>query len=151
MHLKDTSLTVQSFVEDCRIRAYFNSGVFSVNPKARLLHRWAECFGEMVADREFQATACADVRHRIFLHQAVLSALVAKEVPEARIRMLSPEYGYPYHLQGLVPAARRAAVLNDLVCPIFEDHSLDPRSIDDIEVREPLTSWLAARMTPAGH
>jgi len=85
------------------------------------------------------------VRHKIFLHQAVFSAIVARDVPEERIWKLSPEYSYPYHLQRLVPAARRTVVLNDLVCPVFEDHPLDPGSMDDIEVREPLRSWLAAR------
>jgi hypothetical protein len=145
----DTASTVESFVDGQRIRAYFNTGVFSINPGMGLLRRWSECFGELVSNRRFQASACGDVRHKIFLHQAVFSAIVARDVPEERIWKLSPEYSYPYHLQRLVPAARRAAVLNDLVCPVFEDHPPDPGSMDDIEVREPLRSWLAARVRPA--
>jgi hypothetical protein len=31
------------------------------------------------------------------------------------------------------------------VCVIYEDRSIDPRDVADIEIREPLRSWLTAR------
>jgi hypothetical protein len=62
-----------------------------------------------------------------------------------RIRILPAEYSYPYNLHGQVPEGRRAGALNDLVCFAYEDRSLDPDIVSDIQIREPLRSWLSAR------
>ncbi len=82
---------------------------------------------------------------RVFLYRAVLSALIATSLDRARARELPPDYGYPYNLHSVVPADRRAAALGDAVCVIYEDRSIDPRDVADIEIREPLRSWLTAR------
>ena len=139
------SFTVESFIEGVRIRPYFNSGAFSVRPEVGLMRSWLEAFEALVADEVFQEEACGDERHRVFLHQAVLSALIATSLERARIRELPPDYGYPYNLHGSVPAGRRAAALGDTVCAIYEERSVDPRDVDDIEIPEPLRSWLVAR------
>ena len=139
------SFMVESFIEGERIRPYFNSAVFSVRPVLGLMRKWLGAFETLVTDDTFQEEACGDERHRVFLHQAVLSALIATSLDRARIRELPPDYGYPYNLHGLVPAGRRAAALADTVCAIYEDRSVDPREVGDIEIREPLRSWLAAR------
>ena len=139
------SFTVESFIEGERIRPYFNSAAFSVRPVLGLMRTWLRFFETLVTDDAFQEEACGDERHRVFLHQAVLSALIATSVDRARIRELPPDYGYPYNLHGLVPVDRRAAALADTVCAIYEDRSVDPREVTDIEIQEPLRSWLAAR------
>lgn len=143
--VRDIHMTVESFV-DCRhLRAYFNSHSFVVNPELGLMRRWAEHFRSLVTDQEYQRTACQDEQHRIFLFQAVMSALLVTRVSRQRIRILPPDYNYPYNLQDQVPADRRAKELNDLVCIAYEERSLDPETMDDISVAEPLRSWLAAR------
>jgi hypothetical protein len=139
------SFTVSSFIEGERIRPYFNSAAFSVDPSLGLLGEWLRLFAAMVEDGDFQTTACSDELHRIFLHQAILSTLIATSVERARIRVLPPEYGYPYNLHGSVPADRRAASLGDAVCPIYEERSVDPRVVDDVAIEEPLLSWLMER------
>jgi len=140
------SFMVESFVEGERIRPYFNSAVFSVRPALGLMRMWLRFFETLVADNTFQEEACGDERHRVFLHQAVLSALVATSLDRARIRELPPDYGYPYNLHPLVPPSRRATALTDTVCAIYEERSVDPREVDDIEIGEPLRSWLTARV-----
>ncbi len=140
--VSDVQTTVETFIEAQRIRSYFNSHAFSINPSKGLLRWWFECFESLVRDEEYQKTACPDELHQIFLHQAVLSAaLVAKFTPE-RIRILPPDYSYPYNLHSSVPPERRAEVLNHLGCIAYEDRSIDPRRMDDIVVKEPLRSWL---------
>ena len=74
-----------------------------------------ECFEVLARDGEFQRKACGDELHQIFLHQAVLSALLLSRMEEGRIRILPSDYNYPYNLHGLVPQGRRARALNDLV------------------------------------
>ena len=138
----DILTTVESFVDAQHIRAYFNSAAFAVNPATGLFSRWFECFETLVRDQSFQAKACQDERHQIFLHQAILSTLLVTMLDPERLRILPHEYVYPYNLHQDVPLDRRAAVMNELVCIYYEGRTLVPGAIDDIEVNEPLRSWL---------
>ncbi len=139
----DIRAAVESFVDGQQIRAYYNTHALAIDPSLGLLSRWYECFEALATDQGFQTTSCADDLHQIFLHQAVLSALLATAVEPGRIRVLPPDYNYPYNLHQAVPFDRRAASLNDLVCITYEDRSLDPNVVDDIDIHEPLRSWLA--------
>ena len=103
----------------------------------------------LLADADFQASACADDLHRIFLFQALWSALLTAELPRERLRLLPPDYNYPYNLHGRVAPERRAAALNELTSLTYEGRSLAPELVQDVEIREPLRSWLAARVPPA--
>jgi hypothetical protein len=142
--VEDISATVESFVDRQTLRAYFNSHAFAINPHRGLMSRWAGLFESLVRDAEFQAAHCFDARHRVFLFQAILSALLVRSLDWERIRILPPAYNYPYNLHGSVPPERRARALNDLATVVFEDRSMDPAAMDDIEIREPLRTWLAA-------
>ena len=84
--------------------------------------------------------------HKILAHQAVLSALIAKDLDPERIQWLSSEYRYPLHMHEQVPADRRADTLNELICPVYEDEL----PLGGIEVHEPLRSWLAERIQRGG-
>lgn len=142
--VQDIQCTVESFVDGQRLRAYFNTHAFAVNPSKGLLHKWAEHFESLVCDQAYQAACCRHIRHQVFLHQAVLSAILATSLDPERIRILPPNYNYPYNLHQSVPPDRRAWLLNDLVCVACEDRALDPNVMADIDVREPLRSWLSA-------
>jgi hypothetical protein len=141
--VEDLGLRIESFVDLQWVRAYFNSAAFAVNPSLGLCQRWFQNFETLVNDSDFQAIACQDEWHQIFLHQAVLSTLIAIEIKPERLHLLPPEYGYPYNLHFDVIEERKASALNDLVCVIYEDRSIDPQNMDDIEIHEPLKSWLA--------
>lgn len=143
VELQDHSWTVESFVDGQELQAYFNSHLLSVRPSLSLFRRWRTHFEALVLDQEFQSGACQDELHKIFLHQAILSALIAVSIDPQRTRLLPPGYSYPYHLHQEVPQQRRAHSLNELVCLALEDEILDPDNIDDIEIHEPLRSWLA--------
>ena len=142
--VNDIASTVESLADGQRLRAYFNSHGFAINPKKGLLHRWFALFEKLVCDQEFQARACADERHQIFLFQAILSALLATSLDPKRICILPPTYNYPYNLQSSLPLERRAQSLNDLVCFTYEERSIDPSEMKDIQIGEPLRAWLVA-------
>jgi hypothetical protein len=145
--IDDVQSTVHSFIDQQCLRAYFNTHGIAVRPRKGLFQRWAEHFERLVCDQEFQAIACQDERHQIFLFQALFSALVASSVETQRMRILPATYNYPYNLQDRVPEDRRASTLNDLVCFTFEGRTIHPTSVTDIEIREPLRTWLEARVT----
>lgn len=106
--IADTDYSVESFVDGQKIRAYFNSHSYRVDPSVGLFRRWLECFEGLVLDTEFQVSSCSDDLHRIFLHQAVLSALTVAMIDSERIRILPPSYSYPYNLNAAVhPNAER--------------------------------------------
>ena len=121
----------------------FNSHLLSVRPSISLFRRWLTHFETLVMDQEFQSGPCQDELHKIFLHQAVLSALIAGSIDPQRARLLPPGYSYPYHLHQEVPPERRARSLNELVCVAYEDEKLDPDVMNDIGIDEPLRSWLS--------
>jgi len=140
--LGDAPYTVESFADRWEIRPYLNTHCFAIDPTRGLCRAWATRFEELVADRAFQEGPCQDPLRRVFLHQAVLSALVAKELERQEVRLLPPEYSYPLHMHDEVPPERRARALNDLVCAAYEDAI----PIDGIAIEEPLRSWLKARV-----
>lgn len=139
----DVAATVESFIDMARLRAYFNTHAFAVNPEIGLLGEWFRCFEALVADTDFQSGACKETDRKIFLHQAILSAIVASALQADRIRILPPVYNYPYNLHGHVPPDRRARALEDLVIAVYEGRPMDPAQVKDIEIGEPLRTFLA--------
>ena len=140
--LDDAPFTIESFIDLQQIRPYFNTHCFSIHPVRGICRVWWEYFKSMISDQTFQSRSCRDELHQIFLHQAILSAVVAKELDREQIRLLSPEYSYPLHMHHQIPGTRRAQTLNGLVCLVYEE----TRPVDAIEVREPLRSWLIEHM-----
>ena len=144
--VNEISFSVESFVDQEEIRPYFNTHAFSIDPSLWICQRWLEFFKELVSDSRFQAENCSDELHKIFLHQAVLSALVTKELGSSRIRVLPADYSYPLHLNEEVQINHRPRFLNDLTHLVYEEVSPHPVHLKNIEVLEPLRSWLIARV-----
>lgn len=142
LELGETPYTVESFVDRQMLRPYFNTHCFAFNPAWGLGQAWWESFQRLASDQDFQAASCGDELHQIFLHQAVLSALVVKRLAWERVRVLPPEYSYPLHLLKEMPPERRARLLNTLVIPVYEDAF----PWGEIEINEPLRTWLSGRL-----
>lgn len=142
----EITTTTTSFIDGQRLRSYFNSHAFSVNPALGLMNRWNMLFQRLAADPSFQSSACGDETHRVFMFQALLSTLIASSIEPGRVRILPPSYNYPYHLQEQIPASRQLAALNEAVCLTYEDLSIHPATLSGIQVYEPLRSWLEAQI-----
>jgi hypothetical protein len=143
--IDDMPHTVESFADGLTLRPYFNTHCFAFSPATGLGRAWWAHFKTMVANGAFQAGPCRDELHRIFLHQAIVSTLVAKQLAWERVRLLPPEYNYPLNLLNEMPPDRRAPTLNGLVNAVYEDAF----PWGGIEIQEPLCSWLTKRM-PGG-
>lgn len=143
--LDDAGYAVESYVDTETIRPYYNTHLFALDPGLGIGRSWLESFESLVQDKTYQAAACADELHQVFLHQAVLSALVAKQLGPERIRILPTEYSYPLHFHGEVSLARRPESLNRLVCPVYEGVFSYPETLRGLEVEEPLAAWLGER------
>ncbi len=138
------AFAVEPVVGGGEIKAYFNCGIFAVRPERGILREWARVLGEFVNDREFREGACADDQHRLFLHQAVVNDLLLARLERSEIRLLPASYGYPLHLHDQVPAAKRPARLDDLVC-LHRDYAaraLGAGWIDVLPASAELKEWL---------
>jgi hypothetical protein len=144
--VEDTDHTVESFADGETLRPYFNTHGFALNPDVGLARVWWDRFAALVADESFQAGPCRDTLHKIFLHQAILSTLVAKRLDRERIRLLPPEYNYPLNLLDEMPANLRPPTLNSLVSTVYEEAF----PWGQIQVQEPLRSWLVERLPGEG-
>jgi hypothetical protein len=142
VEVDDVPYTIESFADGQTLRPYFNTHCFAFDPALGLGRAWWAAFKALVSDQAFQAGPCRDELHQIFLHQAILSTLVAKLLDWERVRLLPPEYNYPLNLLDEMPQDRRAPVLNDLVNAVYEDAF----PWDGIEIRQPLRSWLRERL-----
>jgi hypothetical protein len=144
--LADAPFSVSTFIDDSPVRAYFNSHGFSFRTGHGLGRRWLEVFSRLVGSRDFQETACSDALHRIFLFQAVWNAVLVSNIPRSGIRLLPPDYNYPYHLHNRVPDSKRPSSMNSLVTLSYEDCDLHPDAITGIRLEEPLFSWLNSHL-----
>ena len=143
--LQQPPYRVETFVDALPIAPYFNTHLFAFNPSLSLMQAWLEHFQKLALDRDYQAGPCADEQHQIFLHQAVLSTLIASHLEEDRLRFLPPTYSYPLHMHAEVPEADRPESLNDLICPVYEGVFNYPLSLGGLEAQEPLHSWLKSQ------
>ena len=71
--------------------------------------------------------------------------LTTEMISQDRIDILPPSYCYPCNLHAMIPEDRLARVMTDLVSVVYEDRPLRLGALADIEVREPLRSWLETR------
>ena len=142
LEMESVPYTVESFVDGQTLRPYFNSHCFAFNPAAGLGRAWWAHFKALASDQAFQSGPCHDELHQIFLHQAVLSTLIPKLLDWERVRLLPPEYNYPLNLLSEMPPDRRPKTLNSLVNAVYEDAF----PWGEIEVQEPLRSWLRERL-----
>jgi hypothetical protein len=142
---QDGDRYVESLLGKQQLRPYYNTHCFAVNPALGLMAEWLKLFRSLVADEAFQSGPCRDELHRIFLHQAVLSALVTKSVAPGRVRVLPPEYSYPLHFHEKLADTQRVDVLNDITVAAYEEES----DLAAVRAEEPLRSWLERhRQTP---
>jgi len=134
---------VKSILEGQPIKAYFNCEIFSVRPRVGIFREWAARLEPFLKDQEYQRTACLDSLHRLFLHQAVLSAVIVSKTRASRRGELPNSCGYPINLHRDLPQAQKVAALNGLsgiiVETVWDDN---PGWLKLMEIREPLKSWL---------
>jgi len=146
---------VESFVDCQKIRAWLNCGMFSVRPERGLWREWATILDEFLNNQEYQNSAITDGIHRIFLHQAVITALIVSRLERQEIYMLPEGYNYPLFCHDLdfttltgktyrIPDHKKAKKLNDLTSVFLE--SLLAGHADWIKyvppIDEPLRTWL---------
>ena len=137
---------VRSLVDEVAMRAYLNCMVIAVRPERGLFREWLRHFRAVVADEAYLRAAVADPPHRIFLHQAVLTAVLVGRTTGKEWRWLTPRTGYPANLHDRVPAAWKAKSLDGLaVVSLDQLWGSDSDWVAGIGASPALAAWIEAR------
>jgi glyoxylase-like metal-dependent hydrolase (beta-lactamase superfamily II) len=133
----------ETIVDPMPIQPYFNCEVFSFNPKLGIAAEWARLLARFLQDGEYQKNACTTFLRKLFLHQAVLSAVITARSKPERVKALPLSSSYPFNQHDQLPAAKKAPSLNDLSLVIF-DYAWDkiPNWMEQVRIEEPLKNWL---------
>ncbi len=144
LNLKAENIPVtETEVDLIKTRAYYNCGIFSVNPALGIMQEWARVQTVFLNDKDYQKKACSDAVRQIFFHQAVFSCVVCSKLKPDEISFLPMSCGYPLDLHQKIPAEKKINRLNDLSCAIIEYlWDKNPKWMDDFTVEEPLKTWL---------
>ncbi|TFG74923.1 MAG: MBL fold metallo-hydrolase, partial [Chrysiogenales bacterium] len=136
---------LETIADEVKIQPYYNCEVFSFNPGLGIAKEWARLLGRFLKDENYQKTACTTFLKRLFLHQAVLSAVISSRAKPDRIKALPLTSGYPFNQHEKLSVSKKAASLNDLSVVIF-DYAWDssPAWMKKIKIEEPLHQWLFA-------
>lgn len=134
---------VETVVDQKKIRAYFNCEIFSVNPKLGIFREWARILLNLLKDETYQENACGGFLQQLFLHQAVLSAVIVSMVKQDKIHWLPLSCGYPFNLHPRLPENKKAKLIDSLSCVILENVWLkNPEWMKEININEPLKGWI---------
>ncbi len=127
-------------------RPYFNAGTFVIRPEKGLMEEWQSRFMKLYNLPKFQVFYQSDNRYFIFMHQAVFTGVMLRELDCAEMFELSPKINYPLHLHSEIPMERRPSSLNDLTTVRYENifDTLDWQ--EDLSILQPLRPWLEAQL-----
>lgn len=133
---------MQTCVRDHTLRPYFNAGLAVVRPGLGLLRAWNDHFVRLAHHPEFEPFYQQDGRYAVFMHQAVLSALVPARLVESQVQELPESINYPVHLHSDYPPKRRPALLSDLVTCRYEEFDVLRQALETGLFAEPQQSWM---------
>ncbi len=129
-------------VEEELIRPYFNAGHLLLRPEKGILSTWAETFHRLYRKPEYVEFYKKDIRYAIFVHQAVLSAVILAELENKELREFPSKYNYTLNLYHQIPVHRRIKKLNDLTSVRIDSYDLPQYWRSLMEIDEPLKSWM---------
>ncbi len=138
------ALPVQETIADeVKTQPYYNCEVFSFNPGLGIAAEWARLLDGFLKDEKYQKTVCTTFLKRLFLHQAVLSAVIVSKAKPDRIKALPLTSGYPFNQHDRLSASKKIVSLNELSVVIF-DYAWEsvPAWMKKIKIEEPLQQWL---------
>lgn len=133
---------VTSIVDQKKLRAHFNAGLIAVNPQAGILRRWRDNFESLYHNPCMDILYQTDIRYKVFVHQAILSATILQTCTRAEVKLLPPVYNFPLHLLKKMQTQSQPTSLDQLVTARYDDFNI-PGWASMLPASEPLRSWLA--------
>jgi hypothetical protein len=142
---RDRVFPMKTHIDGNTLRPYFNAGLLAVRPERHFIKKWRDTFTDLYQRPEFEKFY-ANEMYRIFMHQAVLSAVALASFPCDELLELPPTYNYPVHLYHDDVTGRRPGSIEELVTVRHEKFYKDPVWEEKIPAGEPLKRWIAERL-----
>ena len=148
-HVPDVRIfPMETCVGDNTIRPYFNAGMLVLRPEMGLLTTWWDRFEALYNHPDFQPFYQRDERYAIFIHQAVLSAVILVLLDKTEMLELPPTVNYPLNLHhSEMPPERQPKTLNELVTCRTEGIENLKANLKGVKVKEPLKGWLKEKLS----
>jgi hypothetical protein len=144
---KERVFPVKTHVDGNTLRPYFNAGHIVVRPEKRLIRKWRDTFLALYRLPEFERFY-SDARYRIFMHQAVLSAVILATFPREELLELPATYNYPIHLYEDDATGRKPSSIEEMITVRHEGFYEDPEWENKMPAKEPLKRWMAEMLRP---
>lgn len=134
---------IQASVDEKAIRFYINCEVMAVRPGLGIFREWEKAFRKRAEDPDYVEKVCADPLRQIFLHQAVLSAVLLAKTGPDKIHWIPDKTVYSAHLHERTPAAKKVARLNEAPVTGYDlQYAGDPAVLTFVPIDEPYRSWI---------
>jgi len=132
---------ITTCIDRQKIHLYVNAGLLVVRPERKILRKWAKAFLETYALPRFLPYYREDQAYAIFMHQAVLSAVVAKAT-EPDEQWILPE-NYLFSIDNYYDYAPefRPESLDQIVTGRFHDFFSLENWEEKISASESLIAW----------
>ena len=127
-----------------KIYPYFNAGMFITRPKNGLMRAWQTTFLKWFQQPRFKFFYQKDQLYAIFMHQAIFSGVLLKNLQPGEMCKLSPKINYPLHLHDEIPIVQRATTIDQLITVRYEN-IFDEPGWRQLPFSESLKNWLASQ------
>jgi len=142
----DYVFAMTTSVDEREIRPYFNAGMLVVRPELGLMQAWCEAFLRLFLADCFQPFYEQHILYRIFIHQAVLTGVILAQVNTLNLCELPIQVNYPLHMHDDYPAAKRPAVINELISCRYDTFFQNEGWREKLPANDPLLSWILERV-----
>ena len=124
------------------LHLYINAGLLVVRPERGILRRWAEALEETFALPKFRIFYQAEQAYAIFMHQAILTAVVALQTKPSEREILPDTYLFSVDNFFDYPPDLRPTSLDEIVTGRFHDFFSLENWKELIIASPELVSWI---------
>lgn len=135
--------------DQIKIRPYINAGMLVVRPEAGLLQQWGQSFQNLYLHQDFLPFYETHFLNKIFVHQAVLAALLTKVLPQSAWHELPGRINYPLHMHHHFSADRQPKDINDLITCRYDTFFETDAWKETIGMQAPFGPWLEENLHPS--
>lgn len=134
------------------LRPYFNAGCMVIRPGRGLLAKWAGCFARLSRDSLLTQMCKADVKKRIFIHQAALTGAILTHLERDEMIEFSPRVNYPIFFEEMFGARRAFDDITDVVTFRHESYFRKPAPDWDTKLKGPADriAWMKKNLITEG-
>lgn len=144
----DKIFPIQTSVDQINLRPYINAGMLVVRPEAGLLCQWADSFKKIYQHPKFTPFYEKQPLYKIFVHQAVLSAVLTCVLPVEKWLELPHLINYPLHMHKDYPLPKKPKDIREIVTCRYDTFFENKNWQEQISLSDPFGAWLLNNITP---